>query len=54
MARREKIGIKKVYSINNEEYQPVSVKTARNEVTDAIETQIEKRRGRTKKKRTIY
>ncbi|CDE82549.1 peptidase M23 [Clostridium sp. CAG:273] len=40
--KKRKIGIKKVYSINNEEYQPVSVKTARNEVTDAIETQIEK------------
>ena len=54
MARREKIGIKKVYSINNEEYQPVSVKTARNEVTDAIETQIEKEEEEQRRKKTIY
>ena len=39
---KRNVGIQKVYSINNEEYQPVSIKTARNEVTDAIETQIEK------------
>ena len=39
---KRNVGIQKVYSINNEEYQPVSIKTARNEVTDAIEAQIEK------------
>lgn len=37
-----KVGIQKVYSINNEEYQPVSIKTARTEITGAIEEQIEK------------
>ena len=45
-----KVGIQKVYSINNEEYQAVSVKTARNEITDAIEEQIEKEEEEQRKK----
>ena len=45
-----RIGIQKVYSINNEEYQAVSVKTARTEITDAIEEQIEKKEEEQRKK----
>lgn len=45
-----KVGIQKVYSTNNEDYQTVSVKTARTDVTNAIEEQIEKEEEEQRKK----
>ena len=47
---KRNVGIQKVYSINNEEYQPVSIKTARTNITEGIEEEIEKREEEQRRK----
>lgn len=45
-----KLAIEKVYSINNEEHKSVSIKTARTNITEGIEEEIEKREEEQRRK----